>query len=181
MRNRQIYELDYHYCPNCAGRLFFAKHDGRQVLSCSKCNFIFWNNPHPVVSALITHDNKILLIKRNKDAYKNYWALPGGVINYLEKPEEALTREVREETGLNLTSAELIDAYLIVYAPHGLTKKPSHTSVDIIYKVQVAEDLNRPLVKADTVEVRAMRLFTKKNIPKKIAFGHKKILDKFFK
>lgn len=51
--------------------------------------------------AVIEKDGKVLLVKRNNEPFKNYWCLPGGHIDFGETAEEAIVREVREETGLN--------------------------------------------------------------------------------
>jgi len=45
---------------------------------------------------------KILLIKRSNDPFKDHWALPGGYVNLGETSEEAARREALEETGLKL-------------------------------------------------------------------------------
>ena len=52
--------------------------------------------------AIIVVDNKLLLIRENG----NHWDLPGGGIEHLEDIDVALKREVKEETGLNVTDIE---------------------------------------------------------------------------
>ena len=51
------------------------------------------------VSAIIVKNNKVLLIHRRKQG-REYWVFPGGGIEKGETPEEAIIREVKEETGL---------------------------------------------------------------------------------
>ena len=59
------------------------------------------------VSALVVNENKILLIHRFKNG-DEYWVIPGGGVEDKESLEEALKREVREETSLDLVSFELL-------------------------------------------------------------------------
>jgi 8-oxo-dGTP diphosphatase len=53
--------------------------------------------------ALILRDGRLLLIKRGVEPHKGHWCPPGGVIEEGESPEEAAIREVREETGLDIS------------------------------------------------------------------------------
>ena len=66
-----------------------------------------------VVNAVITHKGKILLGKKEeKEGHpiSGQWHLPGGHLEEEEEPEEAIKREVKEETGLDVTVHQLIDA-----------------------------------------------------------------------
>ena len=57
----------------------------------------------PCVGAVI-HDaaDRLLLIRRGHDPHRGLWSLPGGRIEAGESPEQAVVREVREETGLEV-------------------------------------------------------------------------------
>lgn len=57
-----------------------------------------------VLAAVIMKDNKVLILQRSKDedVYPNIWELPSGKKEPLEKCEDSLLREVKEETGLNV-------------------------------------------------------------------------------
>jgi len=80
--------------------------------------------------AIIIEDNKILVMFRNNEG-SQYFTLVGGKVDEQESPEQALVREVREETGLQVTSAQLVFTedhpepynkqyiYLCQVAPHG--------------------------------------------------------------
>lgn len=57
---------------------------------------------HPLVGVggLLLADSKVLLIKRDQPPGLGMWSLPGGLLELGEKLEQALVREMREETGL---------------------------------------------------------------------------------
>ena len=63
------------------------------------------------VSAIIPSDGKVLLVKRGKQPYKNMWSLPGGSQKIGEKPDEAVVREVKEETGLDAIGPKFVTQY----------------------------------------------------------------------
>ena len=177
-RKPQTDELLYEYCPTCKSDLQFKTFEDRQVLGCTQCSFLFWNNPRPVVSALIIQNNNVLLIKRKSEVYNGYWSLPGGIINYLEEPEEALSREISEETGIQVVKGRLIDAYLIVYAPNGLGKSPSHTSIDLIYSCHIKGVITCLKHRYSNSEVEDVGVFPINQLPKLIAFKHREIINK---
>lgn len=60
------------------------------------------SRPVLAVGALVFSENKILLVERGQEPLRGYWSLPGGAVETGERLEEALLREVREETGLEV-------------------------------------------------------------------------------
>jgi 8-oxo-dGTP diphosphatase len=68
-------------------------------------------HPLPGVGALILRRKSILLVQRARDPLKGYWSLPGGLIEPGEKIEDALIREVREETGLIVRPKKLFEIF----------------------------------------------------------------------
>ncbi|MDH3365447.1 MAG: NUDIX domain-containing protein [Thermoplasmata archaeon] len=59
-----------------------------------------WRKPSVTADGLVTKDAKILLIRRGKEPFKGMYALPGGFLEYGEKMEDCVIREVKEETGI---------------------------------------------------------------------------------
>ena len=68
---------------------------------------------HPLlgVGALIFQDDSILLALRGKPPLMDLWSLPGGLVETGETVEDALRREVREETGLEVEPLGLLEIF----------------------------------------------------------------------
>jgi 8-oxo-dGTP diphosphatase len=61
------------------------------------------------VGAVIVHDGRVLLVQRGTEPARGRWSIPGGLIEVGEALSEAVVREVREETGLQVEPVELIE------------------------------------------------------------------------
>ncbi|MEM2108088.1 MAG: NUDIX hydrolase [Candidatus Bathyarchaeia archaeon] len=61
------------------------------------------------VGAIIINDGKILLEKRKSAPAKGKWSVPGGLVELGENIKQAVIREVKEETGLDVASPRLVD------------------------------------------------------------------------
>ena len=70
-----------------------------------------YKSPGLTTDGVIFKNNEILLIKRNNDPFKGKWALPGGYVEYGEKVEDAVVREVLEETGIKTKISDLLGVY----------------------------------------------------------------------
>jgi mutator protein MutT len=64
-------------------------------------------------------------LKRNNQPVKGEWWFPGGRIRKGESPQQALRREIKEETGLELTSYRLVNVYSRVF--------PERHDITIVY------------------------------------------------
>ncbi len=70
-----------------------------------------YRNPALTVDTIIIEDNRIVLIKRSNNPYRDHWAIPGGFVEYGEKVEDAAVREAKEETGLDIELTKLVGVY----------------------------------------------------------------------
>ena len=64
-----------------------------------------------VDGVVVRRGGSVVLVKRKKPPYEGYWALPGGLVEYGETVEEAVVREVKEETGLDVEIKGLVGVY----------------------------------------------------------------------
>ncbi|MDX1372279.1 MAG: NUDIX hydrolase [Nitrososphaeraceae archaeon] len=70
-----------------------------------------YKQPSITVDAIIPKLSSILLIKRKKDPYKDTLALPGGFVEYSETAEQAIIREIFEETSLKIQVLDILGIY----------------------------------------------------------------------
>jgi len=107
---------DYQFCPRCATRLVTRtdpEHEGGRVrMACPEpvCGYVHWDNPLPVVAAIVEYEGRILLA-RNAAWQEGMFALITGFLENGETPEQGIAREVREETSLVAQSTELVGVY----------------------------------------------------------------------
>ncbi len=104
----------YRFCPQCATALapISQLEDGGEKtrLRCPACNFTHWNNPVPVLAAVIEYGGQVLLA-RNAAWTGRMFALITGFMEAGETPEQGITREIAEETALTVQSLKLIGVY----------------------------------------------------------------------
>ena len=100
------------FCPYCGQRVS-EKSLGKWVHGyCSQCDMIHYENPLPAVAVLVlNHRNQLLLVKRSVEPAKGAWCLPGGFIEIGESIEEAVLRELEEETGIKGEIVSLVDFF----------------------------------------------------------------------
>src|SRR3990167_7100208 len=105
---------EFSFCPNCAtplARLSQLEDSGDKVrLRCPACNFTHWNNPTPVLAAVVEYRGQVLLA-RNAAWTGKMFALITGFMEAGETPEGGIAREIKEETNLDTTALDLIGGY----------------------------------------------------------------------
>ena len=104
---------DFRFCPRCATPLQWlaAAEDGgeRERQRCVACGYTHWNNPTPVLAAIIElsdRDGQILLA-RNAAWTGRMFALITGFMEAGESPEDGIRREIAEETSLTVSHLAL--------------------------------------------------------------------------
>ncbi len=104
----------FKFCPSCATplQLLAQLEDGgeKQRLRCPACGWTHWNNPTPVLAAVIEYRGQILLA-RNAAWPGRMFALITGFMEAAETPQEGIAREIKEETNLDTSALNLIGVY----------------------------------------------------------------------
>jgi 8-oxo-dGTP diphosphatase len=63
------------------------------------------------VGAIIVRDEQVLLVRRSNPPMQGEWSIPGGLVETGETTREAIIREVREETGLDIEVVKLAEVF----------------------------------------------------------------------
>jgi len=151
-------------CPKCTSTL--EKYKGGNFKSLlSTASLLFNVRPVVTVDALVIPYNKYLLVKRKNPPYG--WALPGGIMEAGETAEEAVLRELQEETGIKGQDPEFFT----------LRSKPNRDSrfhaLSLVFVINKFE--GKPIAADDAADVG---WFTREEIEKMdIAFDHRSIIE----
>jgi NAD+ diphosphatase len=131
--NEQIKDRPYlHYCPKCGSGDLVRPIIGRLV--CRSCGFELYFNAAAAVIAFITDSQgRLLVTRRAKEPRKGSMGLPGGFVDLGESAEQAVAREVKEEAGLDVTSAVYLCSEPNTYPYKGVIYK----SLDLAFACTV--------------------------------------------
>ena len=142
---------EFRFCPNCAHPLEYIGQleDGgeKERLRCVGCGFTHWNNPTPVLAAVIEYQDQVLLA-RNAAWPAKVYALITGFMEAGETPEEGIRREIAEETNLQTDALGLIGVYdfqrmnQVIVAYHARCSGEVRLSPELVdYKLLRHEDV----------------------------------------
>jgi NAD+ diphosphatase len=100
----------WRFCPLCAAPLARRLVGERERAACTACDWVHWDNPTPVVAAVVEYEGRVLLA-RNRGWPEKMYALVTGFLERDEPPAASVLREVKEETHLEADAAHLIGVY----------------------------------------------------------------------
>ncbi len=130
-------------------------------------------NPIPTIDAIIHNEkNQILFIKRKNDPFKNHLSLPGGFVNYGERIEDALRREIKEETSLNIEPLEILGVY------SDPNRDPRGHIMSTVFVCLIMDNL-KGKVEDDATDICWVNLNEIKN--NTYAFDHKMIIEDYLR
>jgi ADP-ribose pyrophosphatase YjhB (NUDIX family) len=134
-------------------------------LSCPHCGnaLDLWDQPRVTVDALVRNAaGQVLLVRRTRTPAG--WALPGGFVDAGESLEEAVARELAEETGLRALRVSQFHTYS---DPH---RDPRHATVSTVFLVEAE---GSPAAGDDAADAR---FYDPDRLPHPMAFDHADIV-----
>ena len=142
---------EFKFCPACAAPLTLQSQmeDGGEKarLRCTGCDYTHWNNPTPVLAAVVEYQGKILLA-RNAAWSGEKFALITGFMEAGETPEGGIAREIAEETNLQTSALKLLGVYdfqrmnQVIIAYHAVCHGEVRLSPELVdYRLYAFEDV----------------------------------------
>ena len=123
-------------------------------------------SPILTVDGIIVEKNKILLIKNAKEPFFGSWVMPGGHVEYGEKVEQAIVREMKEEICLPVRIKKLFGVY------SDPKRDPRYHTTSVVFILEK----KKGKIKLNE-ESSEFKFFYLKNLPQKIGFDHRKIIN----
>jgi 8-oxo-dGTP diphosphatase len=138
----------------------------------TKGKYIYdWPRPMVTVDAAVfTHcgnKTKVLLIKRGNEPFKGQWAVPGGFVDMDEELEDAVVRELEEETGVTGVHLEQMRTFGTV------GRDPRGRQITIVFLGIAAEDQTKLKAGDDAAQAE---WFDINNLPENMAFDHDEVV-----
>lgn len=149
-----MHPLDiFKFCPKCGSKEFAINSSISK--KCEKCGFEYFKNPTIGVSALVfNNENQILCLTREKNPGKGMLGLPGGFVDLNETIEEAIIRETKEETGIDIELIEFIGNIPNSYIYSGFETNP----LDFYFLAKAKDTKNMKPQKGETSNLRFLDL-----------------------
>lgn len=103
----------FKFCPQCASPLESVQHGEmlRQACPDKACGYVHWDNPVPVVAAIVEHEGEIILARNAAWPPKMFALITGFLEKHDPHPESGVLREVEEELGLQARIGEFVGFY----------------------------------------------------------------------
>lgn len=115
------------HCPRDGTKLVPTRIDGRDRPACPVCGFADFLHVQIGANTIVERDGEVLLVKLNYGPREGRWALPGGLVEAEETPEQCAIRETEEETGLIVALEGLFATY----------RSPPSPILIVIYRARI--------------------------------------------
>lgn len=126
-----------HYCYDCGTSLGSHMIEGRLREVCPACGKVHYQQLKVGAGCAIISEDGLLLVQRAIEPWRGTWYLPAGYSEVDETPNATAERETREETGLIVTTSELVGVFLYDTDPRG-------NGILVLYKADVINGIIAP-------------------------------------
>jgi len=141
----------YAFCPKCGAQVTTSPSN---PFECHSCDFTQYFNPSiGVVGILTDQEGQCLVLVRKKDPGKGKFGLPGGFADFEESAEEALFREIKEETGLEAKDFKYVCSDINPYA----YKDILYHVIDLFYQCSVPSFDSIQIQKSEIADFKVCR------------------------
>ena len=170
--------MKFNFCPTCKSDLAIGKEDYVACVN-EECSFVHYENPTPVVAAVIEYKDGNVLLAHNSAWPPKIFALVTGFLEKHEHPEIAVLREVKEEVGLDAEIRGFLGHYSfkkmnqIIMAYHVYSDGEVELNDPEIDEVKVVPFENVKTWDAGTGHALKKFLESKGYSPEVISFGKK--------
>ena len=142
----------FKFCPKC-GSSHFVENNIKSK-RCETCGFVYYFNPSSsTIGIIINSNDELLVATRAHDPAKGTFDLPGGFVDMNETGEEAVIREVKEETGLHVSQAKYMFSIPNTYVYSGFEV---HT-LDLVYLCKV-DDMRNMQAEDDVASLQFIKI-----------------------
>lgn len=117
----------FRFCPFCGSETIFDF--DVKAIKCQNCGKVYFHNVASAVAAIVETDMGIVLVRRSHAPHAGTLDLPGGFLEYAETHEEALRREVFEETGIKIKDMRYFCSFPNQYSYRNVT----YFTADVVF------------------------------------------------
>jgi mutator protein MutT len=141
----------FEYCPVCGHRAFVEAN--AKAKRCEACGCVYYFNSSAAVACFVRNARgELLVVRRIKAPAENTLDLPGGFVDMYETGEEAVARELKEETGIEIVNPRYLFSLPNLYPYSGFEV---HT-LDLFYECEV-ESFEAAVAADDAGEILVLR------------------------